>query len=231
MKKFIYWLMGERAGCAIARTWNWLWALPVESDSRIAVEVAQESLESMQQSVVQLTESVSTVVAAYQRAKEKYENKVKEFHWFENQAMISHRQGNEEAARLSMTKAILVEQILPQLEEQVAQTEKVAIAAKDRLNRERQKLETYKVHMQNLQDLSEINDALTAIAINDELNIDSDRSQFEAAQAAVQHRYWQAQAQAELSVATETLCADLEKITLDNEVTRRLQKLEETQAL
>lgn len=231
MKKFIYWLMGERAGCAIARTWNWLWGLPVESDSQIAVEVAQESLESMQQSVVQLTQSVSTVVAAYQRAKEKYENKVKEFRWFENQAMISHRQGNEEAARLSMTKAILVEQILPQLEEQVAQTEKLAIAAKDRLNRERQKLETYKVHMQNLQDLSEINEALAAIAINDELNIDSDRSQFEAAQAAVQHRYWEAQAQAELYVATETLSADLEKITLDDEVTRRLQKLEETQAL
>ena len=76
MKKFIYWLMGERAGCVLVGAWNWLWSLPVESGSqKIAVEVAQESLESMQQSVFQLTQSVSTVVAAYQRAKEKYENK------------------------------------------------------------------------------------------------------------------------------------------------------------
>lgn len=73
MKKFIYWLMGEKAGRAIVGTWNWLWGLPVESGGKIAVETAEEALRDMQASVQKLSEAVATQVAAYQRAKQKYQ--------------------------------------------------------------------------------------------------------------------------------------------------------------
>lgn len=227
MKKFIYWLMGARAGQTLAGIWSWLWGIPVQSGNRISVEVAQESLHSMQETVFQLTETVSLLVAAYQKAKAKYEVKEKEFHDFENQAALAYHKGNEEAARLAMSKAILIEQLLPQLKSQVDQGEKVVIAAKGKLNREQQKLETYKIQMRNLKDLSEINESLAAIAkVNKQLELELNCSQFEDAQAAVQKRNFQILAQAELSEnPTQRLESDLERLTLDEQIAQRLKSL------
>lgn len=54
MKSFIYWLMGDQAGRVVVDSWRWLWGLPVEAGGRVAVAVAQESLQSMQKLVQQL---------------------------------------------------------------------------------------------------------------------------------------------------------------------------------
>ena len=227
-KKVFYWLVGDKAGRTIVGTWNWLLGIPVESGGRVAVEVAEESLRSMQESVQKLTQAVATQVAAYQRAKQKYEEKVKELRNSESQAMTAQRNGNEEAARLAMTKVLQIEQLLPQLEEQVKQAEQFVNASKDKLNRERTKIEQYKTDMQNMKDVSEINEALSAMAkVNSDLDIDSARSQFEAAKGAVQRRNLKVNAQAELTEnPTEKLNAELEKMTLDDEVARRLQMLD-----
>ncbi|MCT7952088.1 hypothetical protein NG798_20010 [Ancylothrix sp. C2] len=124
---------------------------------------------------------------------------------------------------------IQIEQLLPQLETQVNQAEKYVNASKDKLNRERMKLEQYKTDMQNMKDLAEINQALGAIAkVNNDLSIDSARSQFEQAKSAVEHRHLKEQAFAELSEnSAEKLQADLEKMTVDDEVNKRLQLLQE----
>ena len=228
MKKVIYWLMGEKAGRTIVGTWNWLWGIPVESGGQVAVEVAEQSLRSMQESVQKLAAAVATQVAAYQRAKQKYEEKIKEMQTIERQAMTAQRNGNEDAARLAISKVIQIEQILPQLEEQVKQAENYVNASKDKLNRERQKLEAYKMDMQNMKDMAEINAALGQIAkVNNDLSIDSARSQFEQAKSAVQRRNLKENAFAELSEnPQEKLQADLEKMTADDEVSRRLQMLD-----
>ena len=199
-KKVFYWLVGDKAGRTIVGTWNWLWGIPVESGGKVAVEVAEESLRSMQESVQKLTQAVATQVAAYQRAKQKYEEKVKELRTSESQAMTGQRNGNEEAARLAMTKVLQIEQLLPQLEEQVKQAEQFVNASKDKLTRERTKIEEYKTDMQNMNDVSEINEALSAMAkVNSDLDIGSARSQFEAASCAVNRRNLKVNAQAELS--------------------------------
>ncbi|MCP2728026.1 PspA/IM30 family protein [Limnofasciculus baicalensis] len=227
MKKVIYWLMGEKAGRVAVGTWNWLWGMPVETGGKVAVEVAEESLRSMQESLQQLAHAVSTQVAAYERAKQKYEAKVKELESFERQAMVAQQSGNEEGARLAMTKVIQVEQLLPQLEEQVKQAEQFVNASKDKLNRERIKLEQYKTDMQNMKDMSEINEALSSMAkVNSDLNIDSARSQFEDAKSAVQRRNLRTKAYAELSEnPAEKLNADLEQMAIDDAVAQRLQRL------
>lgn len=231
MKKFIYWLMGEKAGRAIVGTWNWLWGLPVESGGKIAVETAEEALRDMQASVQKLSEAVATQVAAYQRAKQKYQDKVQEMQKLERQAIAAQKQGNEEAARLAMSKVIQIEQLLPQLEVQVQQAESYVNASKEKLRRERTKLEAYKTDMQNMKDMTEINEALAAMAkVNSDLNIDSARSQFEAAKSAVERRNLKQQALAEFSEnPDEKLQADLEKMALDDAVTQRLQMLEASQ--
>lgn len=220
--------MGEKAGRTIIGTWNWLWGIPVESGGKVAVETAEEALRDMQTSVQKLSEAVATQVAAYQRAKQKYQDKAKEMQGFERQAMTAQKQGNEEAARLAMSKVIQIEQLLPQLEVQVQQAESYVNASKEKLRRERTKLEAYKTDMQNMKDMTEINEALAAMAkVNSDLNIDSARSQFEAAKSAVERRNLKQQAIAEFSEnPDEKLQADLEKMTLDDAVAQRLQRLE-----
>lgn len=227
MKQIINWLIGDRAGRVLIAIWNWLWGIPVESGGKITVEVAQESLQSMQQSVHQLTESVAKLIAAYQTAKAKYESKQKEFQQAENQATLAHKAGNQEAARLAMTKAFLIEQLLPRLADQVAYAEKTVQAAQEKLSRERRKLEQCQIQMQNLKALSDVNEALKSITqINSNLQIGSARSQFESAQAAIERRHLHVNAHAELSEdPKEKLEADLEHLTLDDEITRRLQRL------
>jgi len=230
MKKVIYWLLGEKAGRTVVGVWNWLWGMPVESGGKIAVAVAEESLQSMQESVQKLASAVATQDAAYKRAKQKYESKAKELQTFESQALIAQRSGNEEAARMAMTKVIQIEQILPQLEEMVKQAEKAVANSKEKLNRERTKLESYKTDMQNMKDMAEVNEALAAISkVNNEFDIGSAKSQFETAKNAVERRNLKENSLAELSEnPNEKLQADIEKMTVDDEISRRLGRLQDS---
>ena len=232
MKKAVYWIMGERAGRTIVGTWNWLWGMPVESGGKVAVAVAEESLQSMQEAVQKLAQAVAAQEGAYKTAKNKYEAKIKEFNTLEQQAMTAQKGGNEEAARMAMSKAIQTEQILPKLEEMVKQAETAVKASKDKLNRERMKLESYKADMQNMKDMSEINEALAMIAkVNNEFDIGSAKSDFEKAKGAVERRNLQTEALVELSEnPTEKLQAEIETMTLDDEVARRLHRLQDSQS-
>lgn len=212
-------------------SWRWLWGLPVEAGGGVAVAVAQESLQSMQESVQKLATAVATQVGAYERAKKKYEEKSAQLEAFERQAQLAHRAGELDAARLAMSRAIQVEKLLPTLEQQVQQAEVFVKASKDKLNRERLKLEHYKSDMQNMKDLAEINAALESIArVNNEFDIGSARSSFEDAKRAVEGRHLRSTALAELSEnPMEKLSADLEQLSLDDEVSRRLAAMEPPQ--
>ena len=226
MKKALYWLVGQKAGTVMTATWKWLWGMPVESGGKIAVEVAQESLSAMQQSVRKLTESVAQISASYQQAKAKYESKQLEHQNAEKQAVLAQKIGNEAAARLAIGRAIAIERLLPQLAQQVEQAAQILQTQQQRLNREREQLETYKTDMQNLKDLTEVNQALAAIAqVNSQLD-DSARAQFDSAQAAIQGRYLKANALAELlENPAEQASAALDQMTLDDQISRRLQQL------
>lgn len=224
----VYWIMGDRAARTLIAGWNWLWGIPIAPGGKIAVEAAQESLYSMQEAVQQLAESVATIKASYQKVQQKHNAKLQEFNEVQQQAFLAQRQGNEEAARLAMGKAILIERLLPALSEQVAQAEQILQTQLERLQREHHRLETYKQEMQNLRDLSEVNEALKAIAqVDGTLHATSARSQFQSAQSAIQQRYLKTNALAELSVSpTEALSNDLEKLSLDDEISQRLHQLE-----
>ncbi|ASC69386.1 hypothetical protein XM38_003130 [Halomicronema hongdechloris C2206] len=227
MKKFVYWLMGERAGRVVVISWNWLWGRPIEADSQGAVNAAEESLRSMQTSVQQLSQAVSTQAASYERAKKKYEIKVKELQDAEHEAVLAQQLGNIEAARLAMTRALQIERFLPQLEQRVRQVEALVNQSKEKLDRERMRLEAYKFEFQHMKDMAEINEALRLVAeTNDSLNIQSSQSQFEAAKAVVEDRSFYEEAYAELSEdPQDQLQADIEKMTLNDQVEKRLKKL------
>jgi phage shock protein A len=106
-------------------------------------------------------------------------------------------------------------------------------ASKDKLNRERIKLEQYKSDMQNIKDLAEVNAALESIAkVNNEFDIGSARSSFDAAKNAVEGRNLTYSALAELSEnPQEKLAADLDQLSLDEQVSQRLKALDATPRL
>jgi phage shock protein A len=225
VKRFVYWLIGDTAGRILVGVWGWLWGIPIESGGKVAVAVAEESLQSMQESVQKLAKAVADQQGAYKRAKAKYEAKVAEVQVLGEQARTAQQQGKESLARLAMTRLIQSEQILPQLERMVQQAEQAVNLSTEKLSRERLKLESFKIEMQNIKDIAEVNAALAAIArVNQEFDIGSAKRQFETAKNAVENRNRREHALAELSEnPTEKLSAELDQITLDAEVTKRLQ--------
>lgn len=227
MRTIIYWLMGDRAGRVIYASWNWLWGKPIEQGGKLSVEVAQESLYAMQQSVYQLTESVAKAVSAFERAKLQYTQKQADAQRAESQATHAYEKGHEDAARLAMARAIEIERVLPRFATQVEQAEKAVQNLKAKLNKERQKLESYQVQMQTMKALAEVNEALAVIAnVNGDLKVDSARNQFEQAQAAIEGRQANVHAFQELSEnPVEKLQANLDQITLDGEIEQRLHRL------
>lgn len=228
-QSILYGLMGDRAGRVVQAFWNWLWGKPIEAGGKIAVEVAQASLQEMQELVYQLTKSVAQAVAAYEQAKQQYVKSQADVKRAEMQANQAFAQGDEEAARLAIARAIHIERVLPQFETQVRQAEQAVQSLKDKLYQERQKLESYQVQMQTLKSLNQVNEALAIIAdINGELKIGSARNQFKEAQAAIEGHNLQAHAFQELSEnPVEKLQVGLDQMNLDSEIEQRLQRLKE----
>jgi phage shock protein A len=231
MKSLLFWLMGDRAGRTLVAIWHWLWGKPLEGGGKIAVEVAQESLYAMQHSVHQLAASVAKVVAAQEKAKLQYQQKQKEAKQAESQAILAQAQGNEEGARLALTRAIEIERVLPPLAAQVEQANQAVSQLQEKLKQERQKLETYKIQMQNLKAIAEVNEALSVITeVNGELDSASARNQFEQAQSAIAGRNLELKAFADLSENPhEKLQSTLDQMTLDEEINQRLQRLSASQ--
>ncbi len=228
-KKFIYWLLGETAGRTLVGTWKWAWGLPVEPGGKIAQKVAQESLQSMQESVAQLTQGVSKVVAGYKLTQERYDKKQKEFQEAEQQAELAYRRGDEEAARLLITKAIAIEKIMPQLKQQVEQAKQIATAATEKLKKEKEKIQAYQLDMANLKAVSELNEIMANIhGITTELDLDSARSQFEEAQNSIDGRYIWETTKAELAEdETEKIQNSIDKLSLDEQINSRLEKFKQ----
>jgi phage shock protein A len=227
MKSMVYWLMGDHAGRVMVASWNWAWGKPVAQGGKIAVEVAQESIRSMQASIAQLTDSVAKAMAAYEQVKQQHESKKCYAINLESQAAQALKQGQENQAQTMMGRAIEIEKILPVLESQVQKAGEAVESLKTRLEKERNKLGSFQIQMQNLQSLAEVNEALSIITnLTSGLEIDSARHQFQEAQAAIVNRNVYANAYQELSEnPVEKIQEQIEETMMEDEVKKRLLQL------
>jgi len=228
VKKFIYWLLGDRMGRLTVVTWNWLWGKTEPSEPEKAVNTAQQSLQTMQESVNKLTQAVEQQFQNYQQAEQYYSNKVREYQELQTKAKMLKEGGNTEQARLTMIQAVQLEKILPQLKQNVENAEQYVTDAKEKLMREKEKLESYKTEMANMEAVQKVNDALSQMAdVNNNYQIDSAKFQFEAAKEAVEDEQAQVQAYYDLSKnAQDNMDEQLEHMNLDEEVSRRLEAID-----
>ena len=226
-KKVTYWLLGETAGRTSVAVWKRLWGLPVEQGGMVAQKVAEESIISMQESIAQLTNAVAKVVSTYNLAQQQYNNKLEEFHQAEKQAQLAHSKGNEDAARLAITKAIAIEKILPQLSERVETAEITMNKAKAKLKRETERLEAYKLELENLESLTLVNQAMAEMGgITSELDLESARSQFADAKNGIEKRALIDEAKAELAEnPSEALADEIDALSLEAEIEKRFKSL------
>ena len=226
-KKITYWLLGETAGRTSVAAWKWLWGLPVESNGKIAKNVAEESIASMQESIAELKNAVATIVATYELAKQEHCIKQDELKKAEKQAKAAHSQGNQEAARLAIAKAIAIEKIMPQLSDRVSQAEAMKQKASNKLKKETEKLAAYRLEMDNLATLSKINEAMAQLnQISTDFNLNVAQSQFSEAKDSIEQKAFLESAKIELEESQSTkLLAEMDLSSLEAEIDERLENL------
>ena len=237
MKKAVYWLMGDRGGEATVTAWNWLWGLDEENpddaespdggEDMDEIATAEASFKTMQQSVQQLAAATNRQYAAYQQARQLYIRKVRDLGRAESSAVNAKKEGRSADAEAAVAQAVRISQLLPKLEAQVEQAEAFVNESQAKLRQERDRLETYKSDLQTLKNLTEINDALAAIAqTHNEQDMASARAQFEKVKDSVHTRYLEKQVYAELSTnSADALTTD--PITQQHKIAQRLQQLNE----
>ena len=234
MKKAVYWLMGDRGGEATVTAWNWLWGMTPdaeespESDADAGMDeiaTAEASFKTMQQSVQQLAAATNRQYAAYQQARQLYIRKVRDLGRAESSAVNAKKEGRSADAEAAVIQTVKISQLLPKLEAQVEQAEAFVNESQAKLRRERDRLESYKSDLQTLKNLTEINDALAAIAqTHNEQDMASARAQFEKVKDSVHTRYLEKQAYAELSADSADV---LDSVAQQYKIAQRLQQLNE----
>ncbi|MEO0349792.1 MAG: PspA/IM30 family protein [Cyanobacteria bacterium P01_A01_bin.15] len=234
MKKAVYWLMGDRGGEATVTAWNWLWGMnpdaeeSPESDADAGMDeiaTAEASFKTMQQSVQQLAAATNRQYAAYQQARQLYIRKVRDLGRAESSVINAKKEGRSADAEAAVIQTVQISQLLPKLEAQVEQAEAFVNESQAKLRRERDRLESYKSDLQTLKNLTEINDALAAIAqTHNEQDMASARAQFEKVKDSVHTRYLEKQAYAELSADSADV---LDSIAQQYKIAQRLQQLNE----
>ena len=219
--------MGDRAGRVTVASWNWLFGITPEASSEVStanhVQTAQTSLKAMQASVAHLTKLSSQQIAAYTNARQTYDSKIQQIRSLEQQAEAAQKRNDMSSARLALSRSIQIEQYLPQLEIRVQQAEELVRSTQDRLESERMRLETYKIEMQNLQEMASLDATLQSIAnANQGFDVESARSQFEAARDAIEDQHMERQVLNDLTHGSDL--ASIDRAALDAELERRLQR-------
>ncbi|MEO0924768.1 MAG: PspA/IM30 family protein [Cyanobacteria bacterium J06643_13] len=225
-KKVTYWLLGETAGRTSVAVWKRLWGMPVEAGGKVAAKVAEESIASMQESIIYLSDAVAKVVSTYNLAQKQYNNKLQDYQEAETQAQLAYRQGNEDAARLAITRAIAIEKVLPQLSERVETAQITMNKARAKLKRETERLEAYKLELENLESLALVNQAMAEMGgISSEFDLDGARSQFTAAKNGIEKRALLEEAKSELAInPNEALADEIDSLSLEAEIEQRFKR-------
>lgn len=191
--------------------WQWLWGIP--DKEKVALEEAKASLEAMQKNVAQLAEALAKVVEANKRASLRYEAKQQEAKEMLEKAQLAYKSGNQEDAKIAMTQVIMIEKMLPHLANVVSKSGQVVVDVTQKLSREQEKIEIYKLEMDNLDFFREINTIMQNVATTPESPFNGLRDKIESLKFNIE------------ILDSEKSCEQLlEQLNLDDQIEQRLQQ-------
>lgn len=119
MKKFLYWLLGDRAGRITVGTFNWLMGQPIEKGDAQAVAIGREALIDIEENVHQMTSAVAEQQAALAAATNLFDDMQRQSAHLQSQAQQLVDAGAEDDALTVLGELEVVDASLPQLEQQV----------------------------------------------------------------------------------------------------------------
>lgn len=136
---------------------GWRWLLGVPDQEKVTQAKIKASIVAMQKNIVQLTEALGKVSEANKQATQRYEAKQQEAAQLLKKAQLAYQSGDQDEAKITMTQVVLIEKMLPHLANVVEKSRQVLADVTQKLRQEQEKLEIYKLEMDNLQFFQEIN--------------------------------------------------------------------------
>ncbi len=217
----------NRAWTVVRATWNWLWGRPIDAGGEIAVQVAEDSIDDVAAAVQRLTESVGLQRAALAEAVQLHEETSHRIDTLGEQAAQLVAAGNDDAALEVLAEQDVIDDYLPQLDNQVRFAEQNLAEGKTRL-REAQ-LELRKMQAQQKMGASTMRVTQALEEANQAAGIDSQSAmrRFEKSQEAIQRRNIKAQSISEVQGEQKDVSRAIKNLNAQD----RLAKLKAERAM
>ena len=165
-------------------TYRWLGRTPLTFSPQLKfvtagfkIAIAEETLCFLEANVKSLEQAVAKQIQIRNQIQQKYEQKQAELQTCEYQLMTVE---NREIAEQAFITIHQLHNLIPQLAEQTRQAEEFVQLAKHLLSQEQEKLKEHKADLQAMQDLLEVNQALSKMArVNHQINTTSPSTSIE----------------------------------------------------
>lgn len=215
MSKFVIWLMGDKLGSILFQSWRWLWSLPsaetrasentlsieeIATADLAAIESAQTSIKLMEARVKQLHITATKLEDISNDLQEKYAAYDRYRENLQREADAKSQGGYHLPARLAEVESIGIGITLVQMAERVKIAKERTESVRIILMREWQILTNFQMEIQNLEGLAMMNKTLGEMdGVDRSKSIESIADKFKVAQFAMEDRYHEIQAIANLN--------------------------------
>jgi phage shock protein A len=214
MNKFVIWLMGDKLGSILFLSWRWLWSLPLDETKAggntpsieeiatadlAAIESAQTSIKLMEARVKQLQITATKLEEISNDLQQKYAA-YDRYHQNLQRDNGKSQLGEHVPAKLVEVELNAVGITLVQMAERVKVAKERTESVQIILMKEWQMLNNFQMEIQNLRGLAMMNKTLGQMdGVDRSGSIESIADKFKAAQFAMEDRYHEIQAIANLN--------------------------------
>jgi phage shock protein A len=218
VKKFMYWLLGDRLGRIAVGSVNWLFGAPIEKGDAQTVAIGQQALDDMAENVDNMRNAVAEQKGALDQALgflSQMEGDVKRL---DEQSRALVAAGDDQAAMNVLTEMGVIRDSLPQIQAQAEQAKKNYESSFANLQELERQYKKYKVEQQISARSQKVSAALEQANKYAGLGSSTAQSTLEATKQAVQNKAFVQNAKLEMSSAINSTSRKVNQITAADEL-------------
>jgi phage shock protein A len=213
VKKFMYWLLGDRLGRVAVGSVNWLFGAPIEKGDAQTVAIGQQALDDMAENVDNMRNAVAEQKGALDQALgflSQMENDAKQL---DSQSRALVAAGDDDAAMNVLTEMGVITDSLPQIQAQAEQAKKNYEASFANLQELERQYKKYKVEQQISARSQKVSAALEQANKYSGLGSNTAQSTLDATKEAVKNKAFVQNAKLEMSSAINSTSRKVNQIT------------------